>query len=68
MRPVHDRMPVLVPQSKWDEWLDPANDRVAELASIFDQPDPGVLGMYPVSTEVNNVRNNGPELLDRRDD
>ncbi len=25
---------------------------------------PGRLEAYPVSTEVNNVRNNGPELVD----
>ena len=67
MLPVHDRMPVLVPESKWAEWLDPANDGIDELATIFDQPDPHVLGMHPVSTEVNNVRNNGPELLEPRD-
>ena len=65
MQPVHDRMPVLVPRSKWEEWLDPSNDRVEELMALFDQPDPHVLGMYPVSTEVNSVRNNGPELLER---
>ncbi len=67
MQPVHDRMPVLVPRSKWEEWLDPANDKLDELATLFDQPDPKVLGMYPVSTEVNNVRNNGPDLIDEVD-
>src|SRR4051812_22977338 len=30
--PVHDRMPVVLPASAWDEWLDPANDDVDDLA------------------------------------
>ena len=32
---------------------------IANLAIIPDD----VLGMYPISTTVNNVRNEGPELL-----
>ncbi len=64
MQPIHDRMPVIVPQSRWAEWLDPANADIEGLASLFSQRDDGLLTMQPVSTDVNNVRNNGPELLD----
>jgi putative SOS response-associated peptidase YedK len=64
MQPVHDRMPVLIPKSKWAEWLDPRNDAIDDLSSLFTRPDDGSLGMVPVSTEVNNVRNNGPELVE----
>jgi putative SOS response-associated peptidase YedK len=64
MSPVHDRMPVFVPQSKWAAWLDPANGDIEDLSAIFKPRDDGILTMHPVSTEVNNVRNNGPELLD----
>jgi putative SOS response-associated peptidase YedK len=63
MRPVHDRMPVLIPKSRWAEWLDPANDAIDELAGLFTVPDDGSLGMIPVSTDVNNVRNNRPDLI-----
>jgi putative SOS response-associated peptidase YedK len=64
MRPVHDRMPVVVPVARWAEWLDPANHDVAALAELFEPRDDGLLTMHPVSTDVNNVRNNRPDLLD----
>ncbi len=64
MAPVHDRMPVIVPQSRWAEWLDPANGDIESLSSLFGPRGDGLRTMHPVSTEVNNVRNNGPELLE----
>ena len=62
MSPVHDRMPVVLPQSLWSEWLDPNmhdTDRLSQL--LLPAPD-DLLTMHPVSTDVNNVRNKGPEL------
>ena len=64
MAPVHDRMPVVIPQSKWTEWLDPTNDDVESLQELFEPSDDGELTMHPVSTDVNNVRNNRPDLID----
>ena len=63
MAPVHDRMPVLLPQSAWAEWLDPANRDVEALRRLLVPAPDGLLTMHPVSTEVNNVRNKGPELI-----
>jgi putative SOS response-associated peptidase YedK len=60
---IHDRMPMLVERERWADWLVPE----AEAASVRDllvPAAPGRLQAYPVSTAVNNVRNNGPELLD----
>ncbi|MCB0636713.1 MAG: SOS response-associated peptidase [Lewinella sp.] len=62
MKPIHDRMPVVLDTSeKQSAWLDPrlADDDITEL--LHTPPD-GVLTMYPVSSQVNNVRNNGPDL------
>ena len=64
MSEVHDRMPVTVPPDRWAEWLDPANQDLAGLSSLFDREDDGNLMMYEVSTDVNNVRNNEPGLID----
>ncbi len=64
VRPVHDRMPVIVPPSRWAEWLDPSNHDVDTLAEVFVPGDNGILTMHPVSTDVNDVRNNRPDLLD----
>ena len=67
MTPVHDRMPVLVPASRWAEWLDPTNDDVESLSTLFDMSADTSLVMHPVSTEVNSVRNNRAELIEEID-
>jgi putative SOS response-associated peptidase YedK len=64
MEPVHDRMPVILPASDWDEWLDPSNRDVDELRSLLRPADEDVLVMHAVSTAVNSVRNKGSELID----
>ena len=63
MSEVHDRMPVLLPPAVWDDWLSPDTD--LELIAEMLKPAPdGFLELRPVSTAVNNVRNNGAHLLD----
>jgi putative SOS response-associated peptidase YedK len=64
MSRIHDRMPVLLPREAWDDWLDPAMDDRDYLQSLLAPPPDDVLGMYPISTRVNNVRNQGPELIE----
>lgn len=65
---VHDRMPLLLPPSAWDAWLDP--DTPAEDGSVAAWLAPpsdelvGSLELRPVSPLVNSVRNNGPQLLE----
>jgi putative SOS response-associated peptidase YedK len=63
MAPVHDRMPVLLAASDWAAWLDPQNRDIDCLASLLVPAPNDLLTMYPVSTDVNSVRNNGPHLL-----
>lgn len=67
MAPVHDRMPVLVPASRWHEWLDPHNAHVDRLGELLAPAPDDLLVMHPVSVAVNNVRNKGPELIDEVD-
>jgi len=63
MAHIHNRMPVLVESKKWQSWLDP--DFAGDPTELL-QPELSVqaLQAYPVSTRVNSVRNNGPELLE----
>ena len=68
MTPIHDRMPVILPASKWAEWLDPANTDVVELGKLLVPAPDTLLTMHRVSTEVNNVRNKGAELIDPASD
>lgn len=68
MRPIHNRMPVVVPFDAWDRWLDPALPDLGELQSLLVPAPDEDLEAYPVSRAVNNVRNDGPELIERLPD
>ncbi|MEU4085828.1 SOS response-associated peptidase [Streptomyces aureus] len=61
---VHPRMPLALTPEHYDAWLDPGHQDADELRALLDQPAGGHLDARPVSTAVNNVRNNGPQLLD----
>lgn len=64
MTELHDRMPVILPRSAWDDWLSPEVDDV-ELLGKFLVPAPSeLIAFHPVSTEVNNVRNKGEQLVE----
>lgn len=64
MEPIHDRMPVILPPSAWATWLDPSSDDLGALATLLVPAPSDVLVMHPVSTDVGNVRNQGPHLTD----
>lgn len=61
---IHDRMPLLVESELYDEWLDPSVAATDDLAQRLIPAVPGRLTAYPVSMAVNNVKNNGPELVE----
>ncbi len=63
MAPIHDRMPVILPESTWDEWLDPENQDLEVLSGLLVPASDSLLTVRAVSTDVNNVRNKGPELI-----
>ncbi|WP_455358583.1 SOS response-associated peptidase [Streptomyces sp. SYSU K21746] len=61
---IHPRMPLMLTPERWDAWLDPARTDVDGLRELLAPPPPGLMRAYPVSTDVSNVRNNGPELVE----
>ncbi|MFB8756792.1 SOS response-associated peptidase [Streptomyces sp. NPDC059852] len=63
---VHPRMPLALPPDHYDAWLDPRHESTDGLRALLVQPAEGHLAARPVSTAVNNVRNNGPQLLEER--
>jgi len=63
MAPIHDRMPVLLAPKDWDQWLDHSNDDVDALQPLLVPAPNSLLNAYPVSTEVNKVANNHPDLI-----
>lgn len=58
---VHDRMPLSVADADWDRWLDPDSPAPTDLLAAPPRVD--IMTMREVSTLVNNVANNGPELI-----
>jgi putative SOS response-associated peptidase YedK len=64
LAPIHDRMPVIVPPEAFDRWLDHrAFDAVTASALIAPAAD-DELEAYEVSTAVNRVTNDGPDLIE----
>jgi putative SOS response-associated peptidase YedK len=64
MGEVHDRMPVLLDEASWDTWLDRANEDLELLGRLLVPAPASLIAMHPISTEVNSVRNDGPQLID----
>ena len=62
---IHDRMPMVIEPDRWPDWLDPANSDPADLRALLAPAAASGLISYPVSTAVNAVRNNGPQLIER---
>ena len=61
---IHDRMPMLVEKERYAEWLDPSVHDLDSLRSLLVPAAPGRLTAYPVSKDVNNVRNDGAHLIE----
>lgn len=56
-------MPVILPDSGYDLWLQP-EDADPEMLNPLLVPCPAdAMQAYPVSTRVNNPRNDAPDLL-----
>ena len=60
---VHDRMPMVVSPGHWDEWLDPAAGNADSLLKAITPAASDGLETRPVSTAVNSVANDGPDLI-----
>ncbi len=63
MSDVHNRMPLMLEPDEWNTWLGEETDP-EEAATLLRPPRLGLLDRHKVSTAVNNVRNNGPELIE----
>ncbi len=63
LRDVHDRMPLLLPPSRYAAWLDPSTDDPAEMLRPPAEDLVGALEIRRVGAAVGNVRAVGPELV-----
>ena len=61
---VHDRMPAILDDVHYDAWLDAGHDDTEGLRRLLRPAPEDLLVRFPVTTRVNNVRNDGPELIE----
>lgn len=60
---IHDRMPVQVRRADWDAWLDPSLTDTAAARALMHVPGPDEMVAHAVSTRVNKIGNEGPDLI-----
>ena len=64
---VHDRMPVIVEERDWDLWLDRSVGQepgdVERLMALLKPYDAEKMSSYACNSDVGNVKNNRPDLL-----
>ena len=64
MAPIHNRMPVILAPTAYDQWLDPTFQQVEPLHALLRPYPSEELTAYPVSTMVNNTRHDVPQCLE----
>lgn len=67
MEPIHDRMPVILEDREFDTWLNVEDFAPEDLNELTQPRDWKEMEAYPVSTLVNNVRNNDERLVQRQE-
>ena len=65
LKPIHDRMPVILSPEDYDEWLDPKVEDKKQLEGMLRPFASGEMEAYPVSTLVNNPRNDVGKCVER---
>jgi len=61
LRPIHDRMPVILPPDAYQRWIDPDPARAAELLALLRPYPAGAMTCWPVGRAVNDAKRDGPE-------
>ena len=63
-RPIHNRMPVILPDAKAQEdWINPREPNPLSLKRLLIPAPDHLLEVRPASSLVNSVTNDGPEVL-----
>ncbi len=64
LRPIHNRMPVILPREMEEFWLDRDVQDTAVLENALTSYPSELMQAYQVSTLVNSARNNGPQVVE----
>ncbi len=58
--PIHNRMPVILPKESYASWLNPSLNNTVYLSGLLGPYPAEEMEAYPISTLVNNPRNDSP--------
>jgi putative SOS response-associated peptidase YedK len=64
MRPIHERMPVIIPPQDYSTWLDPANRDVGELMRYIKPYEAERMAAHRVGLRVNKPENDDAALIE----
>ncbi|MBM7572413.1 SOS response-associated peptidase [Aquibacillus albus] len=64
MRPIHDRMPVILPKEKEDQWIEPMKRKPTEVHEFLTNLSIENLEAYNVSNYVNSAKNEGVQCIE----
>jgi len=63
LRPIHNRMPVILAAEHYDRWLDPTTREANEVLPLLKPFSSDPMAAYPVGTLVNNPKNDEPACV-----
>jgi len=63
MRPIHHRMPVILPEKDWKVWLDLSLDKAEQLTGLLQPCATDILLAHSVTQQVNKPAFDQPECL-----
>lgn len=63
VRPVHERMPVILPEKDWDAWLDLSLTEPQEILPLLKPYASEVMQVNPVSLKVNSPAHEGRDCI-----
>lgn len=61
--PIHNRMPVILPESKYGQWLQPGEADIQAIRTLLRPYDANQMETYPVSRLVNNPKNDNVNCI-----
>lgn len=66
LRPIHERMPVILNPDDYNLWLDPTVQKSEKLQQLLHPYPTEAMTSYAVSTKVNNPNNNTPDCINSK--
>ena len=63
IKPIHDRMPVILEPEAWDSWLNPEVHDTDQIKTTLLPLSSNLMEAYPVGLNVNSPKNNDPRCI-----